>query len=164
MKRVSAGMCMVVMFTVGTGISAQSGAADRSQTDKRMMKDGEMTVSGCVSAGKESGQYMLTNAMMMGGMMDKETMGKDTMGKDKMKEPTGGHMMSYELVGDDLKAHVGHRVEVTGTMSRMDMDRMKKMQQMDKMDKDKMQQMSDKDMKPMKLNVKSLKMVSSSCS
>ena len=35
-------------------------------------------------------------------------------------------MMSYELAGDDLKAHMGHKVEVMGTMSKKDMDSMAK--------------------------------------
>ncbi|MBA3296846.1 MAG: hypothetical protein H0U19_07910 [Acidobacteria bacterium] len=105
---------------------------------------------------------MLTNAMMMDSMMGKE------MDKDKMKDPAmaGHQMMSYELVGgSDLKAHMGHKVEVTGTMSKMDMDRMKKTHtmEMDKDKKDKMEmgKMSDK---AMKLNVKSVKMVSETCS
>jgi len=125
---------------------------------------------------------MLTNAMMMGGMMGKEMMGKDKemmgkdkemmgkdkemMGKDKMQPGMGGHMMSYELVGGgDMKAHMGHKVEVTGTMSKSDMERMHKMGSMDTMDKGKMDKdkMSDKDMKPMKLNVKSVKMTSATC-
>jgi len=102
---------------------------------------------------------MLTNAMMMGDMMNKAMMDKD-----KMKEPgmTVGYMMSYELVGGDLKAHMGHKVEVTGTMSKMDMDRMGKMDKMTRMERDKM--ISEKDMKLMRLNVKSIKMVSANCS
>jgi len=74
-------------------------------------------------------------------------------------------MMSYELVGGgDMKSHMGQKVEVTGTMSKSDMEKMHKMS-MDTMDKGKMDKdkMSDKDMKPMKLNVKSVKMMSASC-
>jgi hypothetical protein len=73
-------------------------------------------------------------------------------------------MMSYELVGggEDVKGHVGHKVEVMGNLSKSDMDHMAKMDKMDKSKKDKM--MADKDMKAMKLNVKSLKMLSATCS
>jgi len=169
MKNMFQALCMVTAFTVGTGLSAQSGGMDKSQMDKQgMMKDGQMMMSGCVAAGMESGHYMLTNAMMMGGKMDKETMGKDKemMGKDKMQSGMSGQAMSYELVGGgDMKAHMGHKVEVTGTMSKSDMDRMHKMGSMDSMDKGKMDKgtMSEKDMKPMKLNVKSVKMTSASC-
>lgn len=165
MKKMLSGMCVATVFSVAAVLSAQEGSREKAQMDKKgMMTDGQMTISGCVSAGKESGQYMLTDAMTTGGMMNKEMMDKN-----KQKDPgmAGGHMMSYELVGgSDLKAHMGHKVEVTGSMSKMDMDRMKKMQEKKKMDKgkmDKVDKMSDMDMTAMKLNVKSVKMVSATC-
>ncbi len=147
---------MAIVFGVGVAY-AQSAGMDKGQMDKGMMKDGSMTMSGCISAGKDSGKYMLTNAMMMGAMMD-----KDKMAKDKMKPGMGDHMMSYELVGGDLKAHMGHKVEVTGTMSKSDMDRMHTMSTIDKMEKEKMDM--DKKKMSMKLHVKSVKMVAATCS
>lgn len=156
-KRLSA-VCVTTICAIGVA-AAQSGSMEKGQMDKKgMMKDGAMmTVSGCVSAGAGSGQYMLTNAMMSSGMMDKEKMDKE-MNKPDM----AGMHMSYELVGgENLKAHMGHKVEVTGTMSQSDMGRMKK----DTMGKTgSMDKMAGKDMKAMKLNVKSLKMISASCS
>ena len=152
MKRLVAAMGMSVC--VGVVAAAQTGTMPKPQTDKGMMKDGSMTVAGCVAAGKDSGQYMLTNAMMSP-MMDKD---KPAAGGQAMS----GHAMSYELVGGDLKAHMGHKVEVMGTLSKSDMDHMAKMDKMDKMAKDKM--MADKDMKAMKLNVTSVKMTSATCS
>ena len=154
---------MVVALGAGGVVSAQSGATGKGQMDKGMMKEGSMTVTGCVTAGKDAGQYMLTNAMMTGGTMDK------TMDKDKMQAGMSGRMMSYELVGgDNLRAHMGQKVEVVGSLSKSDMEKMRKMGRMDKMDEDKMGKakmggMSDKDMNAMKLNVKSVKMVSASC-
>ncbi|MEO6213817.1 MAG: hypothetical protein ABIP65_09350 [Vicinamibacterales bacterium] len=165
MRKVLSAMCMATMFGVGAGLSAQAGSMAKDQMDKKdMMKDGPVTVSGCIAAGMETGHFMLTNAMMMShAAMDKDTMAKP-MEQDKMAHPAmAEHTMSYELVGGkDLKAHMGHKVEVTGNLSKSDMDRMGKMDKMDKMDKDKM--MADKDMKAMKLNVKSVKMVSATCS
>ena len=157
---------MVTVFGLGAAVSAQSGTMAKDQMDKNatMQKDGQMTVSGCVTAGKDAGQFMLTNAMMMGGgMMNKDSMDKDSMNKDSMKPGmSGDHMMSYELVGGtNLKAHMGHKVEVMGSMSKMDMEHMGKMGKMDKMAQDKA--MSDKDMKAMKLNVSSVKMISATC-
>ncbi len=152
---------MATVFGLGAAVSAQSGTMAKDQMDKNatMQKDGQMTVSGCVAAGKDAGQFMLTNAMMMGGGM----MNKDSMNKDSMKPGmSGDHMMSYELVGGtNLKAHMGHKVEVMGSMSKMDMEHMGKMGKMDKMAQDKA--MSDKDMKAMKLNVSSVKMISATC-
>ena len=146
-------MCVATVLGLGAAVSAQTGAMPKDQMDKdKMMKDGSMTVSGCVASGKEAGQFMLTSAMMVGGM------NKEMMGKDKMMKPEmgGAHMMSYELVGGtNLKAHMGHKVEVTGTMSKMDMDSMAKM---DPMAKDKAP--ADK---AMKLNVSSVKMISATC-
>lgn len=139
------------MFGVGvTLVAAQTGSADKGQG---LMKDGTVTVSGCVAAGKDADQFMLTNAMKSDGMM-----GKPMEDKDKMKPMAEGHMMSYELVGGtNVKAHLGHKVEITGTLSKMDMDRMTKME------KEPMAKTSDKDMNAMKLNVTSLKMVSATC-
>jgi hypothetical protein len=54
-----------------------------------------MVVTGCVAAGSDAGHFMLTNGMTTG----------DTSGR------------SYQLIGSDLSAHVGHEVEVTGTAS-----------------------------------------------
>jgi hypothetical protein len=144
MKNFVSATCVALAFGAGVSVFAQM--------DKKPMpptaKAGEMAVSGCVAAGKDAGQYMLTNAMMM----DKEHMKKPGMGAD--------HMMTYELVGGELKPHVGHKVEVMGTMSKMDMDHMAKMGKMEPMGKDKM---ADKDMKAMKLTVASVKMVAATC-
>ena len=172
MKRTIAVMCVTLACNAGASVFAQM---PKEQMGKKpMMKDHEMTVSGCVAAGKDAGEYMLTNAMMMGAadhQMGKDPMNKDQMGKDHMTKPatsgehmamSGEHMMSYQLVGGDLKAHLGHKVEVMGTMSRMDMERMGKMDKMDQMAKDKA--MSDKAMKAMKLNVTSVKMIAATCS
>ena len=152
---------MGMSVCVGVVAAAQTGTMPKPQTDKGMMKDGSMTVAGCVAAGKDSGQYMLTNAMMSP-MMDKD---KPAAGGQAMS----GHAMSYELVGGDLKAHMGHKVEVMGSMSKADMDKMHSMGNMgkdtmgkDSMGKDKMA-MADKDMKAMKLNVTSVKMISATC-
>lgn len=140
MTRLTVAMTVAVMFGVAGGSSAQTAT------------DHPMSMSGCITAGKSAGQYMLTNAMM-GGAMDKDKMAKPGM---------GGQMMSYALAGgSNLKAHMGHKVEVMGTMSKMDMDAMGKMDKMSKMDRDKM--MAGKNMKAMTLNVTSVKMVSATC-
>lgn len=140
MKRLPFVLGIALVFSVGNNSSAQTA------------KD-QMSVSGCVTAAKDAGQYMLTNAMMTGGVMAKDTATK----------PAVGHqMMSYALVGENLSAHMGHRVEVMGTMSKTDMDAMAKMEKMSKMDRDKM--MAGKDMKAMTLNVTSIKMISATCS
>jgi hypothetical protein len=142
MKRLTMAMCCACLM-------ATAGSAQTSMDKDKMAKDKmskPTVVTGCVAAGSEAGHYMLTNGMMAG----------DTMGK------------SYNLMGGDLKAHVGHKVEVTGTMDSdkmmgkdaMKKDAMKKdTMAKDTMAKDKMAMSEMHDA----LQVKSVKMISSTC-
>jgi hypothetical protein len=137
MTRMMMAMCCVCLMGA-TGLAQMSTDKDKMAKDT-MGKP--ITVTGCVAAGSQSGHYILTNGMMAG----------DTTGK------------SYDLTGGDLKAHVGHKVEVTGTMGKdkkMGKDAMAK----DKMDHDKMNNdtMAMSEMHGT-LRVKSAKMVSSTC-
>ncbi|MEP7116527.1 MAG: hypothetical protein ABI880_03025 [Acidobacteriota bacterium] len=122
-----------------------------------------MTVTGCIAAGKTSDQFMLTNAMAGHDALAKDTMAKDTMGKGTTAPTMGEHMMSYDLVGGDVKGHLGHKVEVTGTMSKSDMDEMHKLGSTEHDKSTKMSGMADKDMPAMKLNVTSVKMLATTC-
>ncbi len=141
---------------------AQSSMEKGQMGKDKMMKDGTVMATGCVAQGSDASHYKLTNAMMS------SSMPMDKMGSDPaMKKPemSGDHvMMWYELDGGSLKAHLGHKVEVTGTMdkSKMDHEKMGKMDDKDKMDKDKMG-MSQKDMMGGKIKVKSVKMIAETC-
>ena len=143
MKRVMTAACCAMALSVAP-LSAQNGTMDKDKMGKRT-KGGTVMMTGCVADGT-GGHYMLTNAMMAGDM-------KGQM-KDEMKP------MSYGLTGGDLKAHVGHKVEVTGTMAP---DKMMKGGRMDKMDKGTM----DKDKMSGDVHgaitVKSVKMLSATC-
>ena len=123
MKRVMTAVCCACVLGAA-GLSAQ---ADKKmdKMDKGMKS---MTVTGCVA--EKDGHFMLNNAMMAG---DTKT-------------------MAYDLMGGDLKAHVGHKVEVMGSTDAKMMDK-------GKMDKDKMG-MSDMHGT---LHVKSVKMISATC-
>ena len=159
MKKRLAVMCVTLACSAGVSVFAQ---AQKAQMDhKTMMKDGAMTLSGCIATGKDGMGFMLNDATMVGKMdmpMDKPV--DKPMDKAAMKPV--GHMMAYELAGADVKGHLGHKVELTGTLSKADMDRMTKMEKMDQMAKDKM--MADPMMKAMKLTVTSVKMISATCS
>lgn len=122
-----------------TAISAaQSGAMD-----KQKMMDHPVTVTGCVATGAMAGDFMLTHAMAADSKM---------MDKDKMDKMAGEHMMSFALKGGtDLKPHLGHKIEVTGTTD-TPMANMKPMAGM-----------ADKTMKPAVLTVTSVKMISATC-
>lgn len=155
MKKTLAVMCVTLACSAGVGMFAQTPAA---QMDSKMkMKDGAMTMSGCIATGMDGKGYMLNNAMHVGMPMDKP-MAKPM---DKPAMPPG-HMMSFELAGADVKAHMGHKVELTGTLSKADKDHMDKMMKMDQKDKDKM--MADPKMKAMKFTVTAVKMISATCS
>lgn len=139
MKRVMTTVCCACVLGAA-GLSAAQADKKMDKMDKGMKS---MTVTGCVA--EHDGHFMLNNAMMAG----------DT------------KAMTYDLMGGDLKAHVGHKVEVTGSHeSKMAKDKMSK----DKMAKDKMakDKMMDQDKMAMSdshgtLNVKSVKMISATC-
>ena len=133
-------LMMAVGCACAAGVVGLSAAQDHKMDKSNMDKD--MTVTGCVSQSSDVSHFMLTNAMMSGGMHGDM--------KGDMKA------MSFDLMGGDLKAHVGHKVEVTGRMSQ---GRMKYKKSKDTTDKDKMG-MGDKHGA---LTVKSVKMLSSTC-
>ena len=97
MTRLMAAVCVAGLM--GTAAAAQHGSMPMGKMDQGKMDHSKMgksmAVTGCVAAGSETGHYMLTNATMMSDMTGK----------------------SYDLIGGNLKAHVGHKVEVTGTMA-----------------------------------------------
>jgi hypothetical protein len=138
MRTLATAVCCALACTVA-GLTAQGGATAQD-TMKKEMK--EVTVTGCVSEGA-GGRYMLTDATM-GGDMKSET-------KAAMKP------MSFNLMGGELKGHVGHKVEVSGTMDpgKMKHDTMDE-ESMEKAAKDKMAVAGD-------IDVKSVKMISATC-
>ena len=146
MKRLMTAVCCACVLGAA-GVSAQDKMMDKGKMDKMDKGMKSMSVTGCVA--EKDGHYMLNNAMMAGATKAE----------------------SYGLMGGDLKAHVGHKVEVMGTMDSKMMDKGK----MDKMDKDKMSKdkmmekdKMDKDKMAMSdmhgtLHVKSVKMMSATC-
>lgn len=136
--------------------------------DRKMKDDGMMTVTGCVAQGADATHFNLTHATSSAMPMGK--MGSDsTMKSDSGMKP---EEMIYALDGGtNLKAHLGHKIEVSGTMDKhamMDHDKMAKSgargkEKMGSGDNDKMGSMGDKDMMAGKIKVKSMKMLSSSC-
>lgn len=108
MKRLMSVMCVAVACSA-TAVMAQSTPPmdqGKAKTDKKMMKNGPVTVTGCVADMDATGRYMLTNGMMA-----------DHMSTTPPSSPAPRPMaMSYALSGGDLKAHVGHKVQVTGTL------------------------------------------------
>ena len=127
---------VLVVTCVGT-LAAQAG-----QQKTAAVKP--ITVIGCVA--QSEGAYRLDHAMV-GTDIDSETQQRPS----TEASPTP-KMLSYMLTGADVKSHLGHKVEVTGTMSS------------DKTSKD---AAGIKNAPGMKLagtlNVKSVKMVAATC-
>jgi len=100
MKRVLCASVLAMGCTIA--LSAQSGMADKPKDDK-MAKDAKtVAVTGCVA--EADGHFMLNNATWEG-----------------TTTPA-----TVALSGGTLKPHVGHKVEVTGTMKAMDTGAMNK--------------------------------------
>ena len=140
MKRVFTATCLAATFVVG--LAAQStGTAGTAQDPQTagggQGRGGPRTVTGCLRAGDTAGTYMLTDVQMQGGggAAGGTTAGATTTGGTATGGTTtaggttagaagtqgrGGAPGSIMLTADssvDLKAHVGHKIEVTGTMT-----------------------------------------------
>ena len=97
MKQLITAVCMAAL--VGSVAAAQE---HKGMDQHKMGKDKmgkPVTVTGCIAAGKDAEHFTLTDAVMA----DEKT------------------SKSYDLMGGDLKAHVGHKVAVTGTLDAMTM-------------------------------------------
>lgn len=106
----------IVVLACSSVTFAQTGSAPGSQPTTKEMKPGTVMVTGCVAEGSMPGKFMLTNAMMA------EPMAKDGMTAPAKPagEPHAGMAMSYALEGgENLKAHLGHKITVTGMVDKM---------------------------------------------
>jgi hypothetical protein len=139
MKRVFTATCLAATFAVG--LAAQSAgttgstAQDPQTAGGGQGRGGPRTVTGCLRAGDTAGTYMLTDVQMQGGGASGTAGGGTTTagsttaggagstaagGTTAGTQGRGGAPGSIMLTADssvDLKAHVGHKIEVTGTMA-----------------------------------------------
>lgn len=98
MKQLITAVCMAAL--VGSAAAAQEHKSPMDQHKMGKDKMGKtITVTGCVAAGKDADHLTLTDAVMTGEKTSK----------------------SYDLMGGDLKAHLGHKVAITGTLDAMTM-------------------------------------------
>ncbi len=123
MKRVFIGTLIAAACAVGLS-AQQPPASTTAQSGRQGRMGGPMTLTGCVKAGDTSGTYMLTNVQRsdtgMGSGAATTTAGAATSTAAGAGQGMGRGMGQIMLnaSGDvDLSAHVGHKVEVTGTMS-----------------------------------------------
>ena len=146
MKWMISGAVMIAL-ALSVSVRAQSGGgmAQDDKMGKMDNMDGKArTYTGCLAAGTEAGTFTLTHASA-DDHMGKDAMKNDAMKSDPMKsDPVKNDALIVSSKSVDLSKHVGHKVTVTGSSAADKMDATAK-------------SMSG-------FTVKSLKMVSTSCS
>jgi len=125
---------VIVAVSLSVGVRAQSGGAMAQDEKMGKMETPTKAYTGCVVAGADASLFTLTHVMA------DDHIGKVTMKKDAMASTT----MTLSSRSVDLGKHIGHRVTVTGSSGPDKMDAMGK--------------------NTSAFTVKSLKMVSASCS
>ena len=153
MKRLLATMCCAMACSVAALAQTYPATpADKGQMDKDK-KDGTVIVTGCVAQGDTEGQFKLTNAVKSDKMSSETAKPAGTSGATADAPKT----ISYDVIGGaELKAHLGHKVEATGTT-----DTTHKTDTMP--DTAKPDATAPKDVKGGKLTLKSFKMLSAVC-
>src|SRR4051812_33897018 len=84
-------------------------SAQQSTSKSRQTSPDAVTIKGCVT--ESMGRYMLTQALLV---KPEPTPVASAATEPARKAP--GDDQTYELIGAQVKAHAGHRVEIVGTM------------------------------------------------
>jgi hypothetical protein len=109
MKRIS--LAVSVGLVAGlVGLSAQTAALAKTDIG---MNDRTVTVTGCVAEGIEAGSYTLTSATIIANLASPPTTAGTAGTRGTEKRASMEHSAWYQLKGEDLKAHVGHKVGPT---------------------------------------------------
>jgi hypothetical protein len=121
MKRLMTSTCLAAAFAVG--LAAQTTGTAGTQDPPAGQRGGgrSVTATGCLRAGDTAGTYQLTDVQMQGG----GRRGGDTGAASGTGAAAGGRgrgnmpttVMLNAASDVDLKPHVGHKIEVTGTMT-----------------------------------------------
>ena len=171
MKRVLTTTCMAIVCSAGVAM-AQSPAYDKPQADKKIAEN-TVSFTGCVADKNPGGQYVLTNAVKSSATATTATTASPTTAPPATAPPTAtapatagttgtasvSPAMSFELWGgENLQAHLGHKVEITGTMDKADIDKIGKSDE-----KKSEMATTEKDVKAPKLKVTAVKMIAAVC-
>ena len=109
---------LVVSFGLVAGLAAALSAqvpSSNDKTDQKTIHSIRVKVIGCVAHGGQAGHYRLTNAVLSGDDTPPTagTVGKAGSGRDVSFE----NSPSFDLIGGNLKASMGHKIEVIGITS-----------------------------------------------
>lgn len=134
MKQLLTATCFAMACAVGLAAQQTTGTTGTSGTTADQAgqgRGGPRTVTGCLRAGDTAGTYMLTDIKMgepsgttgttsgtsttSGSTTSSGTSGTSAEGGQRGQMPTS--LMLNPESSVDLKAHVGHKIEVTGTMA-----------------------------------------------
>ena len=136
MKRVVTATCFAMACAVGLAAQQTTGTTGTTE-DQSGQGRGPRTVTGCLRAGDTAGTYMLTDIQMGNRATTGTTAGGGTTATGGTTTATGGTTTTAggetTATGErgqrptsltlnpessvDLKTHVGHKIEVTGTMA-----------------------------------------------
>jgi hypothetical protein len=109
---------LVVSLGLAAGLAAVLSAqvpSSNGNVDQKTIQSIRVKVIGCVAGGSAAGRYRLTNAFLSGDDVPATagTVGTAGSGQDVSFE----NSRSFDLIGGDLKAHMGRKVEVIGITS-----------------------------------------------
>jgi hypothetical protein len=147
-------IAFVVCAVVGlTATMAAQTTVQRSRKAPSRTQAKSVTLTGCVAQGIDADHYVLANAVRReqppSSTAVAGTSGRVRSDKDGASDRTG----PYDLEGGEFKAHLGHKVEVTGTSASTGKTI------------DTTASESARERKPLpKFNVQSVKMLSATCS
>ncbi len=104
------------VFITASAVMLAAQAAPSVQKDVPSLKHGKsaVTVSGCVANGQKTGEFILTGAALVPDATPSAT-GTSGTASDApiaMERPS-----TYTLTGENVKGHLGHKVELTGMSS-----------------------------------------------
>jgi hypothetical protein len=99
-----------IALICGGAASAQSPAPAKPSNGGATVKDG-VVVTGCVAQAPDGRGYLLNDAIMAPAATGR------TASDAAATPPADKTVLSYVLDGGNLKGHVGHKVEITGTKS-----------------------------------------------
>jgi len=124
MKRIATGLCVTAATVFAVSLAAQTSTTSSQRSSSTTDKAHEVTVTGCL-ARDASGGFTLNNARMENGKSSTTTTA-GTAGSTTTTNPrssassemSNSPAMNWMLTGgSDLDKHVGHKIEVTGKTS-----------------------------------------------
>jgi hypothetical protein len=101
-----------IAATVTATVSLATVLAAQQPSTSRAKAGESVTITGCVA--ETTGHYMLTQAMLVKPAPVRTPVAAGATGTTAQKPRADDQ--TYELIGAQVKAHAGHRVQVTGTM------------------------------------------------